>query len=667
MNIRLSVGLKLSLILSLAICVLLAAGSFTLSTYLKGRLEQQSIDNLGETSALVVETIDVYNRSLERTIERITAVLRSAYPGRFEYDPETQALFHDGVEIFEYDTETVDRFTASTDAVATVLARVGNDFLRATTSLMDEEGKRSVNTLLGADEPAVAALLKGETFTGKMRMFGRDMMTRYEPVLSADGEVIGAFFVGIDFTDGLVELNDSILRTKVGETGYPYVLEASGPRAGELIIHPSLKGRSMLDVEDANGRPFIVDILAQKEGALRYAWREPGSGEVRDKIAVFRYYEPWDWVIVSGSYLDEFNGAGQEVGNAMLLFSALMIPVTMLIIFFSARQWISRPLNEAVAVAERVAKADLAVQVRARSADEIGSLMRAMQQMVGGLATTISAVRETALKVDSDASLLHRQAAELRQSSDRQSDAAAGMAAAVEQMSTSIDLIAANTSEARQISAAAASTAADSSSTIQAASASMQQIANVVEDAANQLDQLHQSTAKISGIVQTIGEIAEQTNLLALNAAIEAARAGEQGRGFAVVADEVRKLAERTTGSTQEIAAMVELVQRDTASAVSVMSAGVKQVESSVRLAAEADAALSRIREGAVRTSAIVADISSAVTEQSAAASSVAQGVEEIAQMTERNSSEARESAVASEGLQQTASSLRQSVEHFRC
>ena len=112
---------------------------------------------------------------------------------------------------------------------------------------------------------------------------------------------------------------------------------------------------------------------------------------------------------------------------------------------------------------------------------------------------------------------------------------------------------------------------------------------------------------------------------------------------------------------------MVELVQRDTASAVSVMSAGVKQVESSVRLAAEADAALGRIREGAVRTSAIVADISSAVTEQSAAASSVAQGVEEIAQMTERNSSEARESAVASEGLQQTASSLRQSVEHFRC
>jgi methyl-accepting chemotaxis protein len=201
---------------------------------------------------------------------------------------------------------------------------------------------------------------------------------------------------------------------------------------------------------------------------------------------------------------------------------------------------------------------------------------------------------------------------------------------------------------------------------IHKAAAEMSQIAETVRLTAQAIEELGQHSNQISSIVQVIKDVADQTNLLALNAAIEAARAGEQGRGFAVVADEVRKLAERTTKATEEITQMIGTIQHSAQAAVSTMSSAVDQVSGGVALAKQAGSAITQIKDGAEQVVAVVNDISSALTEQSSASNDIAAQVEKVAQMTEENSAAAAETSSAANNLQELASHMRATVSRFK-
>ncbi len=198
------------------------------------------------------------------------------------------------------------------------------------------------------------------------------------------------------------------------------------------------------------------------------------------------------------------------------------------------------------------------------------------------------------------------------------------------------------------------------------AASEMRKISDAVQSSSQIVEDLGRQSDHITSIVNTIKEIADQTNLLALNAAIEAARAGEQGRGFAVVADEVRKLAERTSLSTKEISEMVAKIQNGTRSAVSSMQAGVHQVSSGVELANQAGNSINQIRDGSLRVSAVVNGISDSISEQSVASTDIAQQLEAIAQMSEESAIAVRQTAESARHLQTLSTDLRQMVAQFK-
>ena len=326
---------------------------------------------------------------------------------------------------------------------------------------------------------------------------------------------------------------------------------------------------------------------------------------------------------------------------------------------------VSRPLAAAGEAVTAMASGDLTRALPSVSTDEVGTIIARLGEMQTGLRSLISGVRGSIGSVSASATQLAAAASETARSSQEQSDSAATMAATVEQLSVSIDQVHDYAREAGNVTNESGARLDASGRVIAHAADGIRAIAETVNATASSIQELEAVSSQISSIVDVIRDIAEQTNLLALNAAIEAARAGEQGRGFAVVADEVRKLAERTTKSTSEIGSMIQKIQQGAQRAVGEMQEGVARVGKGVQLANQAGASLEDIRSGSAEVSSAVLGIGSAIQEQATATREIAQRVEHIAQGADRNSAASAQTAAAAGNLQQLARDLEMMAAHF--
>ena len=300
---------------------------------------------------------------------------------------------------------------------------------------------------------------------------------------------------------------------------------------------------------------------------------------------------------------------------------------------------------------ERLARGELSSHIQLAARDELRFVAAGFNAMAEAMRGLIAGIKGNAGEVADAARDLVTASGQIHVASQKQSDAASNMAAAVEQMTVGIEHIARGAGVADELAVRSGELSRDGGAIVASVVQEISEIAVSVAESARTVEELGERSGQISAIVGVIGDIAAQTNLLALNAAIEAARAGEQGRGFAVVADEVRNLAARTANSTREISEMVKSIQQGTAGAVEGMERGVERVNAGVARAEKAGEAMARIRQAAEQVQATVAEISHALREQSSASTEIAQQVEMIARMAEENGL-----AVASN--HQTAASL---------
>lgn len=353
------------------------------------------------------------------------------------------------------------------------------------------------------------------------------------------------------------------------------------------------------------------------------------------------------------------------LGLSLILFSLILAgtgAIALLITRGLLTQLGGEPRYAALCVG-RIANGDLSGEIEVRNE---GSLLGGIRMMQDDLRKMIARMKKTAEELSVSSARMAASSRELTSSSDQQNEATMSMASAIEEITVSIASVADSASNAQNMAIEAGRLSGEGAGTVRNAVGEMGKISESVGHSTQMIRELDGRSAEISNIVNVIKEIADQTNLLALNAAIEAARAGEQGRGFAVVADEVRKLAERTTVSTQEIAKMIGLIQQGTQSSVRDMDLSNAQVLEGMRLAERSGDSMTYIEASTHKVRSAVDEISSALREQTTAATELAKEVERIAQKSEKNSFLAQQSSDAAKSLEEQALWLSQAVERFK-
>ncbi|MBI5921017.1 MAG: methyl-accepting chemotaxis protein [Betaproteobacteria bacterium] len=406
------------------------------------------------------------------------------------------------------------------------------------------------------------------------------------------------------------------------------------------------------------------------DGFVTYMWPKAVAGggvttELYPKLSYVKKFEPWNWVIGSGIYVDDVDDIFRQHALTLISIDLMIAAVIGGIIFYLVRG-ISLPIAQIRdAITSIQETRDLSRRVSIEGNNELSEIAHAFNKMLTNFQELIRSVIDSSQHVMELTSRLSQSAMHVASASTEQSKASESMAASLEQTQSSIQRVASNSGDAQKIAEEAGLLSQQGETTVHNAANEMTLIAESVQQSAQFIEELSRNSDSISAIANVIKEIADQTNLLALNAAIEAARAGEAGRGFAVVADEVRKLAERTTQSTLEIAKMIESIQTGTVNAVRSMQEGSSRVQGGVTLAREAGESMNQIREGASRVTAAIDGITSALNEQSAATQHVVENIGHIVSMAERNSSETGEIALTAENLEKLSKQLQDVVNVF--
>ncbi|TSK08328.1 MAG: chemotaxis protein [Geobacter sp.] len=471
---------------------------------------------------------------------------------------------------------------------------------------------------------------------------------------------------------------DLLRDLKFGKDGYFWADTSDGTNV--VLLGKPAEGKNRMNAQDAKGKYLIREIIKngmQPEGGFTdYHFPRPGSDTPIAKRGYSLYFKPFDWVVGTGTYVDDLDArvAKEAQTNKEVILKDVYLVIALTVVLLAGicivailvvRQLLSHigtEPEELASIAEQVAAGDLTVRLEPGKS----GIYEAMRRMVEGLRDVMTKVNRSALDVSAAAGELNENARRTADGASEVVHQAETVAVASEEMSCTSNEIAKNCQLAAGSSGRASSSAQSGAAIVKETVQGMNRIAEHVRQSAGVVEQLGTRSDQIGEIVATIEDIADQTNLLALNAAIEAARAGEQGRGFAVVADEVRALAERTTKATREIGNMIKSIQQETRQAVQAMEEGVQEVERGTGEAARSGEALEEILSQIEEVAGQISQIVTAAEEQTATTHEITDNIHRISETVQESARGSEEISAASNQLSRLSVEMQEMVQRFR-
>ena len=475
-------------------------------------------------------------------------------------------------------------------------------------------------------------------------------------------------------------VNQALRDIRFGSSGYFFIYDSQGKNLFHAVM-PNLEGQNKIDMTDPRGTKIIVGLLnAAKngDGNFSFYFQKPNTNEQIEKIGYSMMIPGTDWMLGTGVYVDDIDAVVEDYratayeqmmskSLGVLLIALLLAAITAAVILLTAHRMVT-PIKNMADNLNDIAKGegDLTKRLTVTGEDEIAQLGRSFNLFVDKLQTIIGDVAHATAKVKTAANAIHDQTKVMSRQLISHNNETDQVVTAITEMSATASEVAQNTTQVAEATHAATGDVANAQRCVDASLEEISALMAQINNAASNIQSLSEQSKKINSVLSVIGGIAEQTNLLALNAAIEAARAGEQGRGFAVVADEVRSLASRTQSSTLEINEMLSELHKLVALAVKTMEESQQSCVRSVDSSRAISDSLGSVTSAVTAINDMSTQIATAATEQSSVTEEINRNVFAIQEIVNELLHSSEDAARVSQTVSQEGTNLGKLVGQFK-
>ena len=657
MNLR-SILVKVSATIAVVLAVCMACFVFYTSHVLEREIKDGVVTTVEQNVQLAMNTVKLFEKDNISSAELIMSVFKEmigkistnhqmSKTGNYE---ALELVSQGGILNNNYDI--LDKFNNATKGgISTVFAKSGDNFLRVSTSVTKADGSRAVGTMLDKSGQAYKNIMNKERYIGVVNLFGRNYMSVYDPIIE-NNEVIGILFVGYDPTEGLNNMKKTFSEMKLGKHGY---FSLYNTKTGKFDFHPTKANQEL-----SSELKTTMDNIVKKGKGI-----EPIIIDGVDCIVAFESFDKLDWMVLGSAVTDDFLTPLKVVSKnfiiASIIVTLLLIAVSMLLL----KKMVASPIDR-LGTNLNAITSDFTIKIPIYGKDEIAKISKDINDFIERIRVLISDTKHLSSENSSVANELSSTSLQTGKRVEKSTEI-------VEETNQRCKVMQENMKESLAVAQAGKDDLQKASTHIKTATEAIRSLsaqiidsANVENQMADKIDQLSRDAEQVKSVLVVINDIADQTNLLALNAAIEAARAGEHGRGFAVVADEVRQLAERTQKSLTEINATINVIVQAINESSEQMGINSKQIQELTHVASDVEKTINVMSETMNNAIAMSDKTMQDYIVTGKNVNEIMEGISNINQISSENARSVEEIASAAEHLNKMTDALNSKLSVFR-